>query len=193
MDLMTIQQIVHSSWVPTIVTPSLSQPQAPSPTEVCSAFPLSGCGLPPHRCITPRMALAVCYIHNILIIYYTNVQLNVAYNFIIFTSLWEIIHDCNRNSTEQVSTATLNYNNKPSIPSINRTGGGQLSIYTCTPSYENFEKSLPQTKYMYTNLDNSMKVVIFMFLFSKSYSLPPPPSSPFPSKFWKSLISKVCT
>lgn len=39
MDLMTIQQIVHSFWVPTIVTPSLSQPQAPSPTEVCSAFP----------------------------------------------------------------------------------------------------------------------------------------------------------
>lgn len=39
MDLMTIQQIVHSLWVPTIVTPSLSQPQAPFPTEVCSAFP----------------------------------------------------------------------------------------------------------------------------------------------------------
>lgn len=71
MDLMTIQQIVHSFWVPTIVTPSLSQPQAPSPTEVCSAFPLSGCGLPPHRCITPRMALAVCYIHNTLNLYTT--------------------------------------------------------------------------------------------------------------------------
>lgn len=72
-----------------------------------------------------------------------------------------------------VNTATLNYNNKPFIPSINRTGGGQLSIYTCTPSYENFEKSLPKTKYMYTNL--AMKVVNFMFLFSKSYSLPPTP------------------
>lgn len=80
-----------------------------------------------------------------------------------------------------VNTATLNYNNKPFIPSINRTGGGQLSIYTCTPSYENFEKSLPKTKY--TNLANSMKVVNFMVFFSKSYSLPPtPPSSPFPSK-----------
>lgn len=69
MDLMTIQQIVHSFWVPTTVTPSLSQPRAPSPTEVCSAFPYSGCGLPPHRCI--RMALAVCYIHNTLNLYTT--------------------------------------------------------------------------------------------------------------------------
>lgn len=95
------------------------------------------------------------------------------YNFIIFTSLWEIIHDCNKNSTD--NTATLNHNNKPFIPSINRKGGGQLSIYKCTPSNENFEKSIPKTKYMYTNLANSMKVVInFMFLFSKSYSLPPP-------------------
>lgn len=136
------------------------------------------------------MALAVCYIHNILIIYYTNVQLNVAYNFIIFTSLWEIIHDCNKNSTD--NTATLNYNNKPFIPSINRTGGGQLSIYKCTPSNENFEKSLPKTKY--TNLANSMKVVNFMFLFSKSYSLPPPPFFTIPFKILKITdILKVCT
>lgn len=85
-----------------------------------------------------------------------------------------------------VNTATLNYNNKPFIPSINRTGGGQLSIYTCTPSYENFEKTLPKTKYMYTNLANSMKVVNFMFLFSKSYSLtPPPPFFTIPFKILK--------
>lgn len=38
MDLMTIQQIVHSLWVPTIVTPSLSQPQAPFPTECVPRF-----------------------------------------------------------------------------------------------------------------------------------------------------------
>lgn len=83
-----------------------------------------------------------------------------------------------------VNTTTLNYNNKPFIPSINRTGGGQLSIYTCTPSYENFEKSLPKTKY--TNLANSMKVVKFhVFIFKILFTTPPPPLLHIPFKILK--------